>query len=329
MNHQILSHSKIQAQHDWDRPTHTPAETRIYPRQDESFDMTYSTPYSGYPNHRVNLPPSYNNVVLNPHGHTVASEPRVAAPSKPHAVHEKLVAIPATGHNVGAPILRAWPPALEGRGISKVDFLNFIDRLNRVTVNSPPIQVLGLAGNIVGMVPLATAQIVGSAVNASTMVAGVAVRKGQTEMLLREVNRDMFNPLGLSVKLTKMEAVAAMARIPIVGPDGKIDKSKHILPPLDNGDGLQQPVGVHQRRLMALQPYISPLVVEGLPDIETPSNFLSKMHGSVSARQASKEEQKMMKKREKPGKPRQDEEEKALRKVIFLVVERIQAGVVC
>lgn len=177
MDQQKLCHSKSQAQHDWDRTTHTPTDMGIYPHQDDSFDTTYSTPFSGYPIHCVNLPPSYNNIVLNPGGHTVASEPRVAAPSNPHAVHEKLVAIPATGHNLGAPILRAWPPALEGRGISKVDFLNLIDRLNRVTINSPPIQVFGLAGNIVSMVPLATAHIVGSAVNASAMMAGVAVRK--------------------------------------------------------------------------------------------------------------------------------------------------------
>lgn len=67
-------------------------------------------------------------------------------------------------------------------------------------------------------------------------------------------------------------------------------------------------------------------MVEGLPDIEQPSNFLAKMHGSVSARQAAKEEQKMMKKRGKSRKSREDEEEKALQKVIFLVVERIHAG---
>lgn len=187
----------------------------------------------------------------------VSHRPCVVAQSNPNSDPDKLIAIPATGHKVGASILRAWPPALEQMGISKVDFLSFIDRLNRVTVNSPPIQVLGLAGNIVSMVPLATAQIVGSAVNTSAMVAGVAVRESQTEMLLREVNRDMFKPLGLSVKLAKMEAVAAMASIPIIGPDGKIDKSKSFLPPLHSEDGFQQPVGVHQRRLMALQPYVS------------------------------------------------------------------------
>ncbi|KAG9258936.1 uncharacterized protein F5Z01DRAFT_9764 [Emericellopsis atlantica] len=297
----------------------TTNDTRVYAYQ--HFDPTDTASHPGHPESQLHLPPSYKNAVLN--SHTISPPPSLAVCSTPPSIQGRAIAIPATGHQVGAPILRAWPPALEGTGLSKSDFLNFIDRLNRVTVNSPPIQVLGLVGNIVGMVPLATTQIVGSAVNASAMVAGVAVRKGHTEMLLREANRDIFRPLGLCVKLAKMEAVAAMAGIPIVNADGRVDRKSHILPPLTGDGGVDQSVGVHQRRLMALEPYISPLVLEGLPDIEKPSNLLAKMHESTSARQAVKEEQQMMKKRGRLGKSRNDKEEKALRKLIFLVVERV------
>jgi hypothetical protein len=238
----------------------------------------------------------------------------------PSANHDKLIAIPATAHNVGSPTMRAWPPALERTGLAKAEFIDFIDRLNHVTVEIPPLQVLGLAGNIVGMVPLATDQVVGGAVNIGAMVAGAAFRMGHAEMLLREANRDIFQPLGLNVKLAKMEAVARLVVIPIVRLDGKIDKKSHLLPPLGYDEGTHQPIGVHQRRLTALQPYLSPLEYEGMPELEQPSNYLLKIHQTVSVRAAAKEEQRMMKKR---SRSRKDKEEKALRKLIFLVVDRI------
>jgi hypothetical protein len=273
---------------------------------------------SSHSNSHHDFPPSYDNSI--PTSYRVHPQTPPSTYPTPTPDHDKLIAIPAIAHKVGSPILRAWPPALERTGLTKADFLDFIDRLNRVTVNSPPIQVLGLVGNVVGMVPLATAQAVGGAINMGAMLAGAAVRMGHTEMLLREANRDLFQPLGLNVKLAKMAAVAQMAGIPIVGMDGKIDRKSHILPPLSRDDGSHQPIGVHQRRLMALQPYLSPLEYEGMPELGTPSNYLLRMHQLVSARAAAKEEQKMMKKR---SNPRKDKEEKALRKLIFLIVDRI------
>jgi hypothetical protein len=284
--------------------------------QFNAFDTAHEQ--SAHPNYDHGLPPSYNNSILN--SYMVPPQTFPSTFPMPSPNHDKLIAIPATAHKVGSPIMRAWPPVLERTGLSKADFIDFIDRLNRATVDSPPIQVLGLVGNVVGMVPLATAQIVGGAVNMGAMVAGAAVRMGHTEILLREANRDLFQPLGLKVKLAKMSAVAKMAGIPIMGLDGKFDKKSHLLPPLGYDGGSHQSIGVHQRRLMALQPYLSPLEYDGMPELEQPSNSLLRMHQAVSVRAAAKEERRMMKKR---SSSRKDKEEKVLRKLIFLVVDRI------
>lgn len=311
MNHSLQPHRNVS------NPTFNIGDKKSEP-QDVRASPYYPSSPSAYSS---DSPPTYNQVVYR------TSSPRdfpTASPVVPQSSYgNKLVAIPATGHKIGSPIMRAWPPALEASGLSKDDFLQFIDRLNRVTVSSPPIQVLGLAGNIVGMVPLATAQIVGGAVNAGAMVAGAALRTGHTEILLRQANRDLFNPLGLNVKLAKMEAVAKLTNIPLFDASGRVDKNSRVLPPLNEIVGVQT-IGAHQRRLMALQPYISPLSLDELPHEDKPTNYLARMHGAASARQAAKEEKNIIKKRDKKkGKSKKDKEEEALRRLVFLIVENM------
>jgi hypothetical protein len=68
------------------------------------------------------------------------------------------IAIPATAANLGSHFLRTNPTELGAFNLPPSDFLSFLDELNRLLVVSPPVEVLGLAGDIVGLVPFATAQ---------------------------------------------------------------------------------------------------------------------------------------------------------------------------
>ncbi|XWW97873.1 hypothetical protein V2A60_005869 [Cordyceps javanica] len=210
----------------------------------------------------------------------------------------KLIAIPATSAKLGSPFLRAYPPALEFCGISRPSFIQFIDRLNRAAVASPPIQVLGLAGNIVGFVPLHTAQIVGNAVNLAAKVSTVAVSKGRTEMLLKEANNTMFKAAGLEVQVAKLDVVAKLGQIPILDQEGKVNKNSSILLPFD-GDEHDRTMNAHERRVQALATWLSPLDVESLPELDEANNVLGRMHAKVSERQRQKEEAKVVKDRNK------------------------------
>ncbi|KPM38737.1 hypothetical protein AK830_g7838 [Neonectria ditissima] len=210
----------------------------------------------------------------------------------------KLIAIPATTSKLGSPFLRAYPPALDRFGISCDVFLEFIDHLNRVAVASPPVQVLSLAGNIVGMVPLQTAQIVGGVVNAAATLTTVAMSKGRVEMLLRQVNHDVFGPRRLQARIAKLDAVAKIASIPILDDRGKINDESPILAPLEDVDGLHS-LSAQQRRIASLEPWISPLQIESLPEVDRPENPFSRMHAAVSEGQRKKEEKKMKKNRQK------------------------------
>ncbi|KAK7212868.1 hypothetical protein V2G26_020046 [Clonostachys chloroleuca] len=204
---------------------------------------------------------------------------------------------------------RAYPPSLGHLHISKDLFLGFIDQLNRVSVASPPVQVVGLVGNLVGMVPLATAQVVGTAVNTAATLTTVVVSKGRTEMVLRQANHEIFNPRGLKAYIAKLDALAQVAKIPILDVGGNIDSKSNILPPVQVTGG--SIIGVQERRIAALGPWIAPLDIESIPPIERPTNPLSQMHAVVSEKQRSREEEKLMKSRTKVTEDRSKDTAKA------------------
>ncbi|RSL56236.1 hypothetical protein CEP54_008957 [Fusarium duplospermum] len=254
-------------------------------------------------------PPPYPNdpatTVLEPAWSAESRSPPFPVPT----LHQNLlpsslpkpIAIPATSSKLGSPFLRAFPPILEERyGIPPETFLRFLDDLNRATVASPPVQVLGLAGSVVSMVPLQTAQIIGSSVNVAADLATFAVSKSRSELCISKANRELFAPRGLRVELAKLDSVARFAQIPILDSEGKIEKNALILGPLE--DAMEQSsmnLTVQQRRLQALEPWIAPLDLTPLLELGVPDNFISKMHGSASERQRKKEEEKVAKHRVK------------------------------
>lgn len=223
----------------------------------------------------------------------------------------KPIAIPATSTKLGSPFMRAYPPYLESYGINRSHFLGFLDDLNRCAVASPPVQILGLAGNIVSFVPLQTAQIVGASVNFAANVATYGVSKGRTEMCLRAANRELFAPRGLKVEISKLDALAKIAGIPgVLDPvTGKLDKKASILAPLEeslgdeeNGVAVAQSQSAQHRRLQALENWIAPLDLAPLPEIKQSDNMLGKLHTMASEKQRQKEEKKFLKDREKQSK---------------------------
>lgn len=175
--------------------------------------------------------------------------------------------------------------------------MRFIDDLNRVAVGSPPLQVLGLAGFITGMVPLASAQIVGNAVSLAAQAGTVAVSKGRTEMYLRRANSEIFAPRGLKVEIARLDAVAKMANIPILDHLGKIDKNAKLLGDIDGEDLLA--LGGQERRLAAWSRWIQPLELESLPAIEERKNPLGTLSQAASERQRKKGEKKLLEERKK------------------------------
>ena len=163
-------------------------------------------------------------------------------------------------------------------------------------VVSPPVRALGIAGSIVGMVPLVTAQIVGGAVDVASKLAAHGMSKGRSEMFIREANKKIFAPRGMRVDIVKLEVVARVAGIPGLGADGKVNKDAKLLAPID---GLEADLSAQQRRLIAFAPWTSPLELIPSDHQDVPDNMFAKIHAAASERQRSKEETKMLEKRAK------------------------------
>ncbi|KAH7408148.1 hypothetical protein DE146DRAFT_645386 [Phaeosphaeria sp. MPI-PUGE-AT-0046c] len=219
-----------------------------------------------------------------------------APPHTPRPGLQQPVAIPATAPALGSPFLRAYPVELESYGIDAPAFLAFIDELNRLMVASPPIQVLGLAGDIVGLVPLATAQIVGGVISAAATATTYGMSKGLSEKFIRDSNKSIFAPHGLKANIVTLEVVAKTADIPILNEEGKIVKEAKILVPLEE---LDADLSGQQRRLLALAPWTSPLQILPEEHQAAPDTMFLKVHDFASKRQRTSEEKKILKRREK------------------------------
>ncbi|KAF4960769.1 hypothetical protein FGADI_712 [Fusarium gaditjirri] len=269
------------------------------------FVLKMATDKSSYRQSYADAPPPYSTLAAATSASTFSmdSQPRnlpISTPGQP-TLHpsEKPIAIPATSSKIGSPFLRAFPPILEDQyHLPREVFLRFLDDLNRAAVASPPVQILGLAGNIVSMIPLHTAQIVGSSVNAAATLSTYAISKSRSELCISTANKDLFIPRGLKAEFAKLEVLARYAKIPILDGNGKIEKNSIVLGPCDDFSA-QSSLTVQQRRLQALEPWIAPLDLTPLPELHVPDNFVSKMHASTSERQRKKEEKKMTKDRAK------------------------------
>ncbi|KAH8158829.1 hypothetical protein CIB48_g9416 [Xylaria polymorpha] len=210
----------------------------------------------------------------------------------------KPIAIPATATTLGSPFLRAYPPSLEAFQISRGEFLAVLDGLNRVAVQSPPLRALGLVGEVLEVVPLGTVQAVGFAINATAQVGRIALSKGATELYLRKVNNEIFAPRGLKMEIAKLEAMARVNRFPILDAQGRIRDDAQLLRPLVDVQQIQT-IGVAERWLQALEPWVEPLDLETLPPINMDTNLWGRLHTMASERERKNSEKKTLKDRSK------------------------------
>ena len=207
---------------------------------------------------------------------------------------------PRDSPTLGSPFLRAYAPILSSYGISSPTFFNFLDNLNRISVANPPLQILGLAGNIVGFLPVHTAQLVGLGVQVASKAATVAVSKGRTEQFLQQANKELFGPAGLEVEIAKLDALAKLARMPILNAEGKVDKHASILEPLRLDGDVHDDVSGQQRRLNTLAPCIERLdLTPQQQQVNVPDNALSKLSAGASERMRRRGEAKLLKERSK------------------------------
>ncbi|KAJ3567716.1 hypothetical protein NPX13_g6671 [Xylaria arbuscula] len=107
-------------------------------------------------------------------------------------------------------------PRLDSKGalyLSREDFVAFIDNLNIVTAPNVTIQVLGVTGGIVGLVPYDIAQGVGGALEGIAIISAIAVNYKRTRDYLALMNEKYFHPRKLHVKIINTKRLKKLLRL--------------------------------------------------------------------------------------------------------------------
>ncbi|VUC34891.1 unnamed protein product [Clonostachys rosea] len=230
---------------------------------------------------------------------------RIGTPELPPRLRDatdilsKPIALPTVRSAQGSPYIRGYPLELAKVGITRERFLSFLDHVNRVVADNPPLVAVGLIGSVVGLVPEPTTQLAGTVIELAANATNVALAEGRTELVLRKANNDIFHPVGLQVRVAKLEAVAKIAGMPFLDTEtGKLTSGLRVLAPLDDEMELHT-LDVQRRRLRDLEEWLSPLDLEQLPEVERPSSVMGKMHVKMSEFQRKMEEEELMKMRKK------------------------------
>lgn len=185
--------------------------------------------------------------------------------SQPPQNGNKIIAIPATDTPLDSPFLRAYPPTLQRHQLPQESFLSFLDELNKVIATSAPLQVLDATGGVLNAVPiLFPLHWIGSTLSGIANLSSQGMSKSRAESAIRQANRDIFGPRGLKVGITGLDALAHMAKIPILDSRGKVNRQAPLFQQLLGQDGSQE-LDRSQRLVGILQPWIAALEVHVLP----------------------------------------------------------------
>ncbi|THV79460.1 hypothetical protein D6D27_08977 [Aureobasidium pullulans] len=219
-------------------------------------------------------------------------------PYSPSCVKDLPVVIPQIASGT-APFTRAYSPLLASIGIDISTFLLFLDTLNIAFSPTPPLQILDLAGGIVGMVPHHIPALVGGGLQASAKLAGAVTCKTRTKAVLEKANQEVFGTRGLKVEVVDTKTLKQ--RLGIHGP---------LLQTLDEQSSQ---LNVQQRRLKALEPYSAPLDFN-VPMPEQQGNAIDRRSAAQLKRQMAKAEEKAFEQRMKEGRKADRRAEKGERK---------------
>jgi hypothetical protein len=170
--------------------------------------------------------------------------------------------------------------------ISLPTFLTFLDTLNICLTQTPPLQILDLAGGIVGSIPHHIPALIGGSLQATAKIANAVTSKTRVARLLKSANEEIFGPQGLEVEVLTTEKLKQKLGI---------EGSKPLLSDLDEKD---TEMSVRDRRLQALEPHIAPLDFD-VPVPARQTNAIDRLAAGQLKRQMAKAEEKALEARRK------------------------------
>ncbi|KAJ5127275.1 hypothetical protein N7448_008054 [Penicillium atrosanguineum] len=232
------------------------------------------------------------------------------------------IAIPAIDSARESPFLRSYAPLLNQHNIPKDKFLTFLDELNDVMTTSPPMQVLDATGGILKSVPiLFPLHWIGSVVSGLANLGGQGISKSRSDSTIRQANKDIFMPHGLKAQIAKLDALAHIAKIPILDSQGKVNKKAPLVrklselstAPVDES----QELDLQQRRIRVLQPWIAELELYIKP--WTSKSRLTRFNAALRKRNDARDQDP-----ESSERPDAEEEDTGFRKSLWLIIRKAE-----
>ncbi|KAJ5340905.1 hypothetical protein N7541_010029 [Penicillium brevicompactum] len=263
--------------------------------------------------------------------------PSTSWPDQQLSQSPRPIAIPAIASSFDSPFIRAYPSILQTHKLPKESFLNFLDQLNKDMASSPPLQVLDATGGILNSVPiLFPLHWIGNAVSGLANLGGQGMSKGRTDSSIKTANRDIFGPRGLKVEIAKLDALAHLAKIPILDSQGKINRQAPLLlqlqdEQLEPSDEQQAAELEVQRRIRILQPWIADLEFEILP--WSSKSKLTRFNAALKKRNDPGESSRREMRRERRGRRERfgpndaeasPEDTELFRKALWLIIREIE-----
>ncbi|KXG47589.1 uncharacterized protein PGRI_014590 [Penicillium griseofulvum] len=265
-------------------------------------------------------------------GPSIQSNQSPPVQETPSQTNHKPIAIPAIASPSDSPFIRAYPPILRNHQLPKESFLAFLDQLNKDIAASPPLQVLDATGGILNSVPiLFPLHWIGSAVSGLANLSSQGMAKSRTDSSIKRANKDIFGPRGLRVEIAKLDALAHVAKIPILDSQGKINRQSPLFLQLQNEvsmanagtDERQQQELSLQQRIGTLQPWIAELEFEILP--WSSKSKLTRFNASLKKyNESGDQERRGMGRRGEGYTQETKQEEASFKKALWLVIREVE-----
>ncbi|KAF7946607.1 hypothetical protein EAE96_009602 [Botrytis aclada] len=237
----------------------------------------------------------------------------------PDYSHPKLprpIAVPQIVPGIGKPFARIYAPALSDYNINSQEFVEFIDNLNVVARENPPVQIMDLVGDALDTISYHWAQLTESGVQIPTHLGSAAVTKSRTDSYMQNANAKLFAPRGLKASITTMEAMAAVVQLP---PD-----TLRLVTVADENTSAT----VLERRMSAVRPYVMETTLD-VPPPAAQTNEMAQMSAAQVERQIFRNDHRAQREGDKMTAKSDKRENKAQRKIekVEREMRRLDVGI--
>ncbi|TGO28158.1 hypothetical protein BPAE_0031g00230 [Botrytis paeoniae] len=268
-----------------------PYENNLHATQNQ-----HGNPFSSYNTTSTIL--SDNEILSQEQESTDHSPP----PDYSHPKLPRPIAVPQIVAGIGKPFARIYAPVLSDYNINSQDFVEFIDNLNVVASENPPVQIIDLVGDALDTLSYHWAQLTESGVQIPTHLGSAAVTKSRTDTYMQNANAKLFAPRGLKASIATMEAMAAVLQLP---PD-----TLRLVAVTDENTF----AAVLERRMSAVRPYVMETTVDVAPPAAQ-TNEMAQMSAAQVERQIFRNDNRARREGDKMTAKSDKRENKAQRKI--------------